>query len=127
MQLDPKRFEPKKIRWAISKSKNEGLLPNELEEQAQGHVAKLTAQTYKRYRNALAANNALDFDDLLLLPVQLLKQYSEVRNYWHHQDIGNHGWTLCAYLNLLKKYLIGLILLSLDGLKEEKQIFLIIV
>ena len=35
------------------------------------------------HRKALAANNALDFDDLLLLPVQLLQQNEQVRSYWH--------------------------------------------
>ena len=34
---------------------------------------------------ALAANNALDFDDLLLLPVQLLQQNEQVRSYWHRR------------------------------------------
>ena len=71
MQLDPKRFDPKKIRWAISKAKNQGFLPDNLEEQAEGQIGKLTAKAYRHYRHALAANNALDFDDLLLLPVQL--------------------------------------------------------
>ncbi len=85
MQLDAKRFEPKKIRWAISKAKNEGFLPDALEEQSEGQIAKITAQAYRRYRHALAANNALDFDDLLLLPVQLLKQNEEVRRYWHNR------------------------------------------
>ena len=83
MQLDPKRFEPKKIRWAISNAKNQGLLPHEVEEQADGQRSKLIAQVYKLYRKACAANNALDFDDLLLMPVQLLEQNSEVRKYWH--------------------------------------------
>ncbi len=83
MQIDPKRFEPKKVRWAISNAKNQGLLPKELEEQSDGHRSKLIAETYKLYRRALAANNALDFDDLLLLPVQLLQQSERVRSYWH--------------------------------------------
>ena len=38
---------------------------------------------YKRYRIALSKNNALDFDDLLLLPVFLLRQNHKVREYWH--------------------------------------------
>ena len=83
MQLDPKRFAPKKLRWAISKAKNQGFLPDNLEELAEGQIGKLTAKAYRHYRHALAANNALDFDDLLLLPVQLLKQNIEVRRYWH--------------------------------------------
>ncbi|WP_461564913.1 UvrD-helicase domain-containing protein [Synechococcus sp.] len=87
LQLDPKRFEPKKMRWAISNAKNHGWLPQHLEEQeaGQGHRGKLLVETYRRYRRALAANNALDFDDLLLLPVQLLQQNDQVRAYWHRR------------------------------------------
>ena len=43
------------------------------------------AEAYRLYRRALAANNALDFDDLLLLPVQLLRQQDQVRSYWHRR------------------------------------------
>ncbi|QVV66936.1 UvrD-helicase domain-containing protein [Synechococcus sp. LA31] len=83
--LDPKRFEPKKVRWAISNAKNQGWMPEQLEEDAGGHRGKLMAESYRRYRRALAANNALDFDDLLLLPVQLLRQNDQVRHYWHRR------------------------------------------
>ncbi|MFL0790557.1 MAG: UvrD-helicase domain-containing protein [Prochlorococcus sp.] len=85
LQLDPKRFEPKKVRWAISNAKNQGWMPDQLEAAAEGQRGKLTAETYRLYRKALAANNALDFDDLLLLPVQLLKQNEQVRSYWHRR------------------------------------------
>ena len=85
LQLDPKRFEPKKVRWAISNAKNQGWLPEQLEANAEGQRGKLTADVYRRYRKALAANNALDFDDLLLLPVQLLQQNEQVRGYWHRR------------------------------------------
>ena len=85
LQLDPKRFEPKKTRWAISNAKNQGWLPDQLEANAEGQRGKLTADVYRRYRKALASNNALDFDDLLLLPVQLLQQNDQVRSYWHRR------------------------------------------
>ncbi len=85
LQLDPKRYEPKKIRWAISSAKNKGILPEELEEESEGRRGKLTAQAYRLYRQSLAANNALDFDDLLLIPVHLLTQNKQVRNYWHER------------------------------------------
>jgi len=85
LQLDPKRFEPKKVRWAISNAKNQLWLPEQLEAQAQGQRDRKVAEAYRLYRRALAANNALDFDDLLLLPVQLLRQNEQVRNYWHRR------------------------------------------
>jgi DNA helicase-2/ATP-dependent DNA helicase PcrA len=85
MGLDPKRFEPKKVRWEISTAKNHGLMPEQVEARAQGLRERKVAEAYGRYRQALAANNALDFDDLLLLPVQLLRQNEQVRGYWHRR------------------------------------------
>ena len=85
MGLDPKRFEPKKVRWEISTAKNHGLMPEQVEARAQGLRERKIAEAYGRYRQALAANNALDFDDLLLLPVQLLRQNEQVRGYWHRR------------------------------------------
>ncbi len=83
MQLDPKKFNPKKIKWAISNAKNQCLTPKELEEKSENQIDKLIADAYMRYRIALSRNNALDFDDLLLLPVFLLRQNHKVREYWH--------------------------------------------
>ncbi len=85
LQLDPKRFEPKKIRWAISNAKNQGWMPEKLEVESEGHRGKLIAKVYRLYRKSLAANNALDFDDLLLIPVQLLQQNEQIRGYWHNR------------------------------------------
>ena len=83
MNLDPKRFDPKKIKRAISNAKNQCFTSNELEEKADDHFEKIVAEAYKRYRISLSKNNALDFDDLLLLPVFLLRQNDFVRDYWH--------------------------------------------
>jgi superfamily I DNA/RNA helicase len=43
------------------------------------------AEVYSYYQNALAANNALDFDDLILLPVKLFQQNEHVLGYWHQR------------------------------------------
>ena len=83
MNLDPKRFDPKKIKRAISNAKNQCFTSNDLEEKADNHFDKIVADAYKRYRISLSKNNALDFDDLLLLPVFLLRQNDVVRDYWH--------------------------------------------
>ena len=83
MNLDPKRFDPKKIKRAISNAKNQCFTSNELEEKADDHFEKIVSEAYKRYRISLSKNNALDFDDLLLLPVFLLRQNDFVRDYWH--------------------------------------------
>ena len=85
LNLDPKTFDPKQVRRAISTAKNQGLLPAAFEAQQKGHRSRRIGEVYRRYRQAMAANNALDFDDLLLIPVQLLATDAAVRNKWHHR------------------------------------------
>ena len=108
LQLDPKKFEPKKIRWAISNAKNKGVLPDSYAKEAEGHREKIIAQTYQLYRRALAANNSLDFDDLLLIPVELLKQNKSIREYWHERfkhilvdEYQDTNWTQYELIKLL--------------------------
>ncbi len=83
MNLDPKRYDPKKIKRLISNAKNQCLTANDLLEKADNNFDKTVADAYKRYRISLSKNNSLDFDDLLLLPVFLLRQNDIVRDYWH--------------------------------------------
>jgi len=83
MNLDPKRYDPKKIKRLISNAKNQCLTSNDLLEKADNSFDKTVAEAYKRYRISLSKNNSLDFDDLLLLPVFLLRQNDVVRDYWH--------------------------------------------
>tara|TARA_Y100000589_G_scaffold331986_1_gene388401 strand:- start:822 stop:3221 length:2400 start_codon:yes stop_codon:yes gene_type:complete len=85
MSLDPKRYDPKKIKSSISNAKNQCLTPSQLEEKSDNHFEKIIANVYKKYRVSLSRNNALDFDDLLLLPVFLLQQNQYVREYWHER------------------------------------------
>ncbi len=83
MNLDPKRYDPKKIKRLISNAKNQCLTSNDLLAKADNNFDKTVAEAYKRYRISLSKNNALDFDDLLLLPVFLLRQNDIVRDFWH--------------------------------------------
>ncbi len=83
MNLDPKKYNPKKIKWAISNAKNQCLTPKQLEEKSENQFEKVISDAYKKYKVAMSKNNSLDFDDLLLLPVFLLRQNKNVREYWH--------------------------------------------
>ena len=85
MNLDHRSFDSKQVRWAISKAKNQGLLPDACAAVHKGHRGKQITEAYRCYRRSLAANNALDFDDLLLIPMQLLKDNAKVRNTWHQR------------------------------------------
>ncbi len=85
MNLDHRSFDPKQVRWAISRAKNQGLLPEAYAAAHPGNRGRKIAEAYHGYRRALAANNALDFDDLLLIPVQLLRDNGQVRNFWRQR------------------------------------------
>jgi DNA helicase-2/ATP-dependent DNA helicase PcrA len=83
LNLDDKKFEPRSVRYAISNAKNQGLSPEELERDQPNFRGRTIAQVYLEYQKGLAANNALDFDDLIRVPVQLFKQNEQVLGYWH--------------------------------------------
>jgi DNA helicase-2/ATP-dependent DNA helicase PcrA len=85
LNLDDKKFQPKQVRYAISTAKNQGLSPDDLERTEPNFRGRTIAQVYERYQAALAANNALDFDDLIGLPVQLFQQNESVLGYWHNR------------------------------------------
>lgn len=66
----------------ISNWKNDMLTPAQAVASAQGEQQKLFADCFEMYQKQMVAYNALDFDDLILLPVLLLKQNDEVRERW---------------------------------------------
>lgn len=83
--LDDKKFDPRSVRYAISNAKNQGLSPEELEREQPNYRGRIIADIYSRYQDGLANNNALDFDDLILVPVQLFRQNAQVLDYWHRR------------------------------------------
>ena len=83
IQLKNLGLNAKKIKYKISSAKNKCLTSKQIEEEAKDEEKKIIAEVYKRYKKSLSKNNALDFDDLILIPVLLLKQNEVVRDYWH--------------------------------------------
>ena len=81
--IDTKVFKERSLMSAISSAKNELILPDEFELNVGGDFAKLKiAKVYREYEAQLKANNALDFDDLLVKTVQLLQtQLDVLENY----------------------------------------------
>ncbi len=85
LNLDDKKFEPRSVRYAISNAKNQGLSPQEFEREQPKYWGRVVAQVYSSYQDRLAQNNALDFDDLILIPVKLFQQNEQVLAYWHRK------------------------------------------
>ena len=83
LNLDDKKFEPRKVRYAISNAKNQGFTADDLIKQEPGYRGRVLAEVYNEYQSRLAANNALDFDDLILIPVRLFQQNESILGYWH--------------------------------------------
>ncbi len=85
LNLDSKKFDPKSVRYAISNAKNQGLSPREFEEQQPNYRGRVIGEVYNLYQDQLAANNSLDFDDLILVPTRLFGQNEQVLAYWHNK------------------------------------------
>ena len=85
LNLDIKMFAPNAYQNHISGKKNQMLSPENVTEYAEGYVDEKLAEIYTEYQKALKKNNALDFDDLLLLPIQLFKEYPDRLAYYQAQ------------------------------------------
>jgi ATP-dependent DNA helicase Rep len=84
-QLDGDKELLSQLLSAISNWKNDMLTPAQALETAQGEQYQLFAHCYDMYQKQMTAYNALDFDDLILMPVVLLKTNSDVRQKWQNR------------------------------------------
>ena len=73
------------LQSCISNWKNDLILPEDLKNQTLSPIDVEHAEFYQRYYNHLRAYNALDFDDLILLPTVLLKNNEMVRKKWQNK------------------------------------------
>jgi DNA helicase-2/ATP-dependent DNA helicase PcrA len=83
--IDDKQTTPRSVLAHISWAKNHMLDPQEVYLQSADPKTERVAQIYAEYKKELAKANALDFDDLLLETVRLLKAVSEVREYYNRR------------------------------------------
>lgn len=86
LNLDSDIFNPKKIATTISRAKDQLLTPEELEKKGERDFkyAKI-AQIYKMYQQHLQEANAVDFDDIIVRTVNLLKDCTEAREYYQNK------------------------------------------
>ena len=106
MDLDEKRFNPRAILGQIGSWKNTLVSPEAV--QADGYMQEICDRVYVRYQQLLRHNNAMDFDDLLMHAVLLLRQNEEIRrkyqNKWRYalvdefQDTNTAQYDLAALL-----------------------------
>ena len=86
VDIDTKVYKERALLSAVSSAKNEMILPEEFELNAGGDFAKQKiAKVYREYEAQLKANNALDFDDLLVKTVQLLETQPDVLEYYQER------------------------------------------
>lgn len=86
LDIDTKVYKERTFLSAISSAKDEMLTPGEYEDRAAGDFGRQkTAKVYWEYEKQLKANNALDFDDLLLKTVQLFQTQPDVLEYYQER------------------------------------------
>jgi DNA helicase-2/ATP-dependent DNA helicase PcrA len=82
LERDPKRFTPRGIHSQISNAKNTLVGPLEYAERVSSFYDQTVAEVYDLYQKRLFASNAVDFDDMLFLTVDVLERFPEAREKW---------------------------------------------
>tara|TARA_X000001036_G_scaffold343808_1_gene323431 strand:+ start:3646 stop:5799 length:2154 start_codon:yes stop_codon:yes gene_type:complete len=82
MNLDAKQFDASSYQYMISSKKNMLMTPQDIAESAEGYIDEKLADIYANYQNELEKNNALDFDDLLILPIKLFNEHPNILDYY---------------------------------------------
>jgi DNA helicase-2/ATP-dependent DNA helicase PcrA len=82
LERDPKRFVPRGIHTQISNAKNQLIGPDEYAARVASFYDQTVADVYQLYQRKLFASNAVDFDDLLMLTVDVLQRFPEARERW---------------------------------------------
>lgn len=109
LNIDTKKYKERTFLNAISSAKDELKTPEQYaDEVAKEYNKKIFGRVYKEYQKRLKQNNALDFDDLIMLTVQLFQQNTEILNHYQerfpfilvdeYQDTNTAQFTLLSLL-----------------------------
>src|SRR5690242_4428962 len=82
LERDPKRFTPRGIHSQISNAKNQLIGPEEYKSRVASFYDQTVAEAYELYQRKLFGSNAVDFDDMLYLTVDVLERFPEAREKW---------------------------------------------
>lgn len=106
MQIDVDQFRPQAILGAISKAKNELVDEKEFEAGIGGFFEEIVSKIYANYQKKLKDQNALDFDDLIMITVKLFQKFPEVlekyQNFWRYIMVDEYQDTNHAQYVLVK-------------------------
>lgn len=84
--LDTKLYKERTILGAISSAKDELIGPDEMYINSGGNYAeRMTAEIYREYQETLKKNNAVDFDDLICLTVELFREFPDVLTFYQER------------------------------------------
>ncbi len=78
LEIDPQQFNPLGFLNQISRAKSELIDIEDYKEQVGGYYEEMAAKAYEEYQKELKENNALDFDDLIMLAVKIFQKFPEV-------------------------------------------------
>ena len=82
LNLDKNQLKPRQVQYVISQNKNQLVSPETFDQKASTFTEKQIAKIYWEYEVALRRNNAFDFDDLLLKPLEIFTRHHEVLEYY---------------------------------------------
>src|ERR687883_1866030 len=82
LERDPKRFVPRGIHAQISNAKNQLIGPDDYASRVPSFYDQTVADVYQLYQRRLFGSNAVHFDDLLMLTVNVLQRFPEAREKW---------------------------------------------
>ncbi len=85
MNLDIKRYDPKYFYYMISNSKNKLISHNDIEMLSNNYVDEMLPDIFKEYHVRLREFNAVDFDDLLILPLEIFKVKPDILKFYQHK------------------------------------------
>lgn len=83
--IDPKKFDPRAILGSISSAKNELITPEEYNKTTGGYYEDVVSDVYEEYQKRLRKNQALDFDDLIMITIQLFQRVPDVLEYYQRK------------------------------------------
>ncbi|MFA7192225.1 MAG: UvrD-helicase domain-containing protein [Candidatus Paceibacterota bacterium] len=83
--IDPKQYEPRKIKSIISRAKGDFINIDKFSNEVKSGFESVVATIWRDYERTLKSEKALDFDDLLIETVMILKKYPEVKLHYQNQ------------------------------------------